>query len=75
MLANYAQNGWETSRQLDLLKLDQAGRIQMSITLFDSIESEVLGSRRSDSESHGRMPAGCMPAAVGRDSSFLIRVC
>ena len=43
--------------------------------MFDSLESEVLGSRHSDSEPHGRMYAGCMPSAVGRGSSFLIRVC
>ena len=43
--------------------------------MFDSVESEVLGSRRSDPEPHGRRSAGRMPAAVGRGSSFLIRVC
>ena len=39
----------------------------VQVGMFDSLESEVLGSRRSESEPHGRMQAACpQQSAVAR---------
>ena len=48
----------------------------VQVGMFDSLESEVLGSRRSESEPHGRMQAACpqQSAAALLSSSRFVSV-